>query len=878
MEKQKITNGVFWVGIPEADLSIVCGCPADCVKHLMKSGLIVEREKKGVLAQTGPNAILLSDTTIQKGSFSNLAEFPVLQMLYLQGMILPGHPNNTGRKPMLIGLEDQVRSQSGYIFRGTYGLSTPEELMQAGLSEEQARDLLRIKRWFAFDSAQRTEDILDLRVVDRPAVELRDRAFVRRRGFNRYEFVHDGQSVTVDLNLEDSDGYPSTFQLGFHRIRREYFSVIHIGEGDGWDTTRPCMGSIVCFQGRLYLVDAGPGIQHSLAALGISTNELAGIFHTHGHDDHFAGLTSLAHAGRRIPYYATPAVRASVVKKYAALTGRSESTFQQFFEPRDLTAEAWNRINGLEVMPVLSPHPVETTVLFFRAFWDDGYRTYAHLADISSFEVLRKMVTEDVSRNGISQAFYESCTRRFLTPVELKKVDVGGGLIHGRAEDFREDTSARILLSHTSAPLTDAQKEVGSCAVFAQSDVLISTPNDYLLVEARKHLESFFPSAHPSDLAMILNCPQEEFSPDTIILHAGSPVREVHLLLSGKAEMLESGTGLHNSLSAGAMVGELECMAPERAGATCRAATHVTTLRIRSAMFREFAGRNGLLTSFHDTLERRKLLASTWLFGEAVPYPILTRLARAMERRFAREDDVLVPGERPEILLLSEGLATVFLGKRAIDNLKPGGFLGEDTLMRGARELSPEMARRILDPTEGGHLFGARALLDSTFYAIPGEAVADIPVVQWKLMETYERRLKSYSAEIRFQWDDSYAVGVPEIDDQHRRIFEAVGGLEAQTGEDGMEARVERLVSLVREHLEAEERHDTDRRLDGAESARFHGEFLRKIEGLRRYLTIAPGEALHTMVENVKDWVVDHVLLEHGVRHSEAKAPVGQPS
>ena len=141
MQKQRVTNGVYWVEIPEADLFVLCGCPADSVKHLMKAGLIVEREKNGVMAQTGPNAILLSDTTIQKGSFSNLAEFPVLQMLYLQGMILPGHPNNTGRKPMLIGLEDQVLSQSSYIYRGTYGLSTLAEIVEAGLPEDKAMDM-----------------------------------------------------------------------------------------------------------------------------------------------------------------------------------------------------------------------------------------------------------------------------------------------------------------------------------------------------------------------------------------------------------------------------------------------------------------------------------------------------------------------------------------------------------------------------------------------------------------------------------------------------------------------------------------------------------------------------------------------------------------
>ena len=173
MRKQRVTNGVYWVEIPEAEPFVLCGCPADSVKHLMKMGLIVGQEKNGVMTQSGPNAILLSDTTIQKGGFSNLAEFPVVQMLYLQGMILPGHPNNTGRKPMLIGLEDQVTSQSNYISRGTYGLSTLEEIREAGVPGPLAREMMRVKRWFAFDNIRRTEDLLDLKVVDSPAVELR---------------------------------------------------------------------------------------------------------------------------------------------------------------------------------------------------------------------------------------------------------------------------------------------------------------------------------------------------------------------------------------------------------------------------------------------------------------------------------------------------------------------------------------------------------------------------------------------------------------------------------------------------------------------------------------------------------------------------------
>jgi len=36
MELIKVTDGVYWVSIPEADLRILCGCPADSVKHLMR--------------------------------------------------------------------------------------------------------------------------------------------------------------------------------------------------------------------------------------------------------------------------------------------------------------------------------------------------------------------------------------------------------------------------------------------------------------------------------------------------------------------------------------------------------------------------------------------------------------------------------------------------------------------------------------------------------------------------------------------------------------------------------------------------------------------------------------------------------------------------
>src|SRR5208282_172569 len=48
MHTVMVARGVHWVTIPEAGLSILCGCPADSVKLLMKKGLIVGTQKDGV--------------------------------------------------------------------------------------------------------------------------------------------------------------------------------------------------------------------------------------------------------------------------------------------------------------------------------------------------------------------------------------------------------------------------------------------------------------------------------------------------------------------------------------------------------------------------------------------------------------------------------------------------------------------------------------------------------------------------------------------------------------------------------------------------------------------------------------------------------------
>ncbi|MCX7788966.1 MAG: cyclic nucleotide-binding domain-containing protein, partial [Spirochaetes bacterium] len=720
MKKVKVATGIYWIDAPEAGLFIQCGCPADSVKHLIKKGLIRTESRNGVTFETGPNAILLSDLPLQNERFSNLSEFPILQMFYRQGLIIPGHPNNTGVKPILLGIEDQVQSQAEYIFRGNYGLVSREELLEAGMTEAEAETALRMKRWFAFGRFRSTEDLLDLRPVGSEPMEIRGGLCIQRTGVNRYTFTLGKERIDIDLNLKPGEEYEAPFNLGFHCISRDYFSVIHSGEGDGWDPDRPCMASIICFQGKFYLIDAGPNLIHALRSLGISINEIEGMFHTHAHDDHFNGLTALMRSDHKVKYFAVPWVRFSVAKKLSALLKVPESRFEELFEIHDLRVNDWNDIGGFEVMPIPSPHPVETTIFRFRSAVDDGYTSYAHLADIASFAVLDSMVTEDPGKPGMDRQEIQLVKKRYLEPADLKKIDIGGGMIHGSAKDFEGDLSKILLLSHTNRPLTQEEQTIGSSARFGSVNVLIPSDRDYTKGLAFHYFQMIFPGVPIPELELLLRCPMVTLNPGTTLLRKGEKNDGIYLILSGILEyVLEEQKGRH-LLFAGAMIGELSGIFGTETQGTFRALSFIQALKIPTSQYLSFLDRNGIMEETKSEISRRQFLHHTWLLGEALSCPVRSRIASKMEPLEVPRGAAL-PSE--VLSILEEGEATLYFGEESMESIGPMEFFGEEAVLRTRNRT-----------------FSALADSPCKVWTIPPEVLVDIPVVMWKLLETHERR------------------------------------------------------------------------------------------------------------------------------------------
>ncbi len=721
IQKISVSRGIDWVEIPDANLRVLCGCPADAVKHLIKRGLILSRQVKGVDCETGPNAILLSDILLQNGEFANLAEFPVLQMLYKQGLNLPGHPNNTGRKPLLMGAQEQIESQMRYIYRGNYGLVTHTEFMQAGLSDEQATKMMRLKLKFAYGNIRSTQEFIDSCVIENDAVEIMGGVYIRRLQPNVFEFSYQDETVCVDLNLKPGSNYECAYQLGFRRFEPDYFTIIHSGEGDGWDANRPSMSSIICFQGSIYLIDAGPHLAHTLTALGIGIDQIDGIFHTHAHDDHFAGLTVLMRAGKRVRYFATPLVRASVAKKLSALIGM-EGQFDNFFDVHDLEFDNWNNIDGLEVMPIFSPHPVETNIFVFRTLWADGYRTYAHFADIISLNILKGMVTDQDASPGISQHTFDQVQSAYLATYDLKKIDIGGGMIHGEAKDFKEDKSTRILLAHKASELLPEEKEIGSSASFGTVDLLIEGQLNNFNRQAFNYLQANFPGLSLHDLKMLLNFPMTEINPGAILLKEGETPQDILLLLSGRVEKIRSSYNIFGSLSAGLIIGD-DILLDQRASSyTYRASSFVRVLKLPAFIYLEIIRRNNLLEPVRHIISMRNFLNRTRLFSEDLPMLVFKRIIDGISEQHYPSGTILSGMDIEQVNFIKSGRLERTNIENKSDILEAYDFFGEEAVLNVPS------------------LFSVKIVEDAEVIQIPGELMEDVPILRWKIFENFNQR------------------------------------------------------------------------------------------------------------------------------------------
>lgn len=586
--------------------------------------------------------------------------------------------------------------------------------MATGLSKEEAEWKFAIKKYFGFGSISRPDHLINTFALETSPVKLPNGLKIKRQAINVFEFEYKGQSLTIDLNLSATERYEPAVYLSKTQVVPRYFSVIHSGDGDGWDPNRPCMGSIISYDGDYYLIDACPNIHNSLLALGISINDIKGIFMTHCHDDHFAGIFNLFQSPTRINFYTTPWVRKTVSQKACALLGIDYDQLSYIFNIRDLEANVWNNIDGLEVFPSFSPHPVETAYFSFRILWEGGYRSYAHLADICSFDVMDQMV----EKGALAAERASQLKENYLRPVSVKKVDAGGGMIHGNSSDFSNDLSEKILLSHKSSDLSTIERRIGSSAPFGSVDILIEGKQLYER-EIQRAFKSYFPAMNERYFKKFLHCESVTLNAETIITKDSANVDYVYLTLKGVVERLDADFR-HQEILSGTIVGDLGLVGLTKSF-TYRTKSFAKLLKIPSEIYIETL-RNFELTEYLHTIYSKLLaISDTKIFEHLAPSIHFKSIIASLEEVtiFKGEDlhqAMQKLGAHSNLFVIKKG--KILCGD---DERSDGDFCMEEQVIEG------------LDVCD------AVALEDTTGFILQSSLVKSIPFLYWKVFETCGR-------------------------------------------------------------------------------------------------------------------------------------------
>ena len=105
--------------------------------------------------------------------------------------------------------------------------------------------------------------------------------------------------------------------------------------------------------------------------------------------------------------------------------------------------------------------------------------------------------------------------------------------------------------------------------------------------------------------------------------------------------------------------------------------------------------------------------------------------------------------------------------------------------------------------------------MPTVVFRIPGGVLRHNPVVRWKLLEVYERRMQHLlnptlvSGPV-FRWRPEYSTGISEIDEHHQQLFDADNrfhqGVAAGEGAQVLPWILSFLEDFTRMHFSREER------------------------------------------------------------------------
>ena len=157
--------------------------------------------------------------------------------------------------------------------------------------------------------------------------------------------------------------------------------------------------------------------------------------------------------------------------------------------------------------------------------------------------------------------------------------------------------------------------------------------------------------------------------------------------------------------------------------ATYRANCFVDTLAIPIEMYREMVEEFGLFPKIAQLMEGREFLRDCKLFSYGLSYPLQNQLAENLNPLCFPAGNEVPVSDTGHLMILRRGEAELCRDGTESEKLVAGNFCGEDVAL--------------FDLPLG---YSLRSVTDTEFCRLPIAMLRDIPIVHWKLLESFQRR------------------------------------------------------------------------------------------------------------------------------------------
>ena len=437
---------------------ILIGCPPEVLKALLAQHYPM------------PNTVVIPGTLRRGSSSQACLEFPFYHFLFIQQGLAQGKKFKVlAESSLLPKLEQMLRvTLTGPTQEEALGsekrLGLPAFLDQTKVSawaRETNQLALKGKDGHTLQVKELVEFIPfnvgdDLEVF--PAVEDQPAVWVKRLGADSFSCRSNGNEHQCDLVSEDPQipVYELTPVPVTAKEKKSHtaFNLRLLGTSEGFDPLRPANGLLLRLQGKWFLWDCPSYLRLHLQAIGLTLDDVEGIFVSHVHEDHLEVAETLS-SGRRLKIYSSPEIFECMLVKVMALLNCDYQEALSHYEFVPLYADQPFDLFGANLEVFYSVHSIPALGLRLEVPQKKGQPKRLFV----SGDQLSNAGVEKLAEAGVMDKVRKAqVDGRFMDHTyDAVFVDVGGGMIHGDPKDFfhRQDP---VYYMHTGKALNDLPK------------------------------------------------------------------------------------------------------------------------------------------------------------------------------------------------------------------------------------------------------------------------------------------------------------------------------------------------------------------------------------------------------------------------------------